>query len=301
MIKRLRPFVLPIAILVGLLFHRQCHILKIIVPTLIFIILLLNFVSVDIKKMKFKELYIILMLFQVIIGIGAYLLLTGLRVNEIVAQGVLIGVICPVAASVVVIACMLGADRETVTTFTIVDNIMLAILIPVIFSFVGTHRAMPFLNSFLLILSKVGTTIGLPFVAAILLQRFLPKITAFLSDHSGASFYLWACALCITLGQTIDFIFIHGKGNGSSILSLGITSVVMCILQFGFGKWIGHKYGDTVAGGQLLGQKNTAMGLWIANTYLNPLSSVYLAFYCIWQNLFNSWQIWRHEKKCTPF
>ena len=50
-----------------------------------------------------------------------------------------------------------------------------------------------------------------------------------------------------------------------------------------------------MAGGQLLGQKNSAMGIWIANTYLLPLASVFPALYSIWQNLFNSWQMWRKD------
>ena len=56
------------------------------------------------------------------------------------AQGVLIGVLCPVAASVVVIASMLGAKRETTTAYTIVGNLMVAIIAPVLFLF---HRLTP--------------------------------------------------------------------------------------------------------------------------------------------------------------
>ena len=68
-------------------------------------------------------------------------------------------------------------------------------------------------------------------------------------------------------------------------------------IHFATGKWLGSKYGDRIAGGQLLGQKNTAMGIWMANTYLNPLASVFLAFYSIWQNLFNSWQLWHQDRE----
>ena len=101
----------------------------------------------------------------------------------------------------------------------------------------------------------------------------------------------------ITLGNTIHYIFLQGRGNESVIIYGAIFSTVMCAVQFGFGKWLGHRYGDTVAGGQLLGQKNTAMGIWMSNTYLQPLSSVFLAFYIIWQNLFNSLQLWWHDRR----
>lgn len=81
----------------------------------------------------------------------------------------------------------------------------------------------------------------------------------------------------------------------NSILILGAASVFFCIVQFAVGKWLGDKYRDRVAGGQLLGQKNSAMGIWIAGTYLLPLASVFPALYSIWQNIFNSWQLWRKD------
>ena len=123
------------------------------------------------------------------------------------------------------------------------------------------------------------------------------KANRFIARFKGLAFYLWAVALFMTLGQTIHFIIVKGEGNWHNILWLGVAALVFCALQFGLGKWIGHKYGDTIAGGQLLGQKNSAMGIWMANHYLDPLASVYLAFYSVLQNLFNSWQIWYFGRK----
>lgn len=295
--NRFRNLVLPIAIVLGLIFHSYCCILKVGVPYLIFTILLLNFVATDIKKMRFTVFDAILMAVQVSLSLGIYLILHLLGVDEIVSQGVLVGVLCPVAASVVVISCMLGANRETVTAYTIFDNLLVALLAPVIFSFVGEHQDMPFGESFLLIIRRVAPIIALPFFVAWLLQTLLLKANAFLVRYRGLSFYLWAVALFITLGQTIDFIMLKGEENLTSIIILGVVSVLFCVVQFGVGKLIGRHYGDTIAGGQLLGQKNSALGIWMANTYLNPLSAVFPALYSIWQNLFNSWQLWRHDKR----
>lgn len=295
--NRFRNLVLPVAIVLGLIFHSYCGILRVCVPYLIFTILLLNFVATDIKKLRFSLFDALLMAIQVSLSLGIYLILRLLGVDEIVSQGVLVGVLCPVAASVVVISCMLGANRETVTAYTIFDNLLVALLAPLVFSFVGEHQDMPFGESFLLIVRRVAPIIALPFFAAWLLQTFLPKANAFLVRYRGLSFYLWAVALFITLGQTIDFIFLRGEENLSSIIVLGVVSVMFCIFQFGVGKLVGHRFGDTIAGGQLLGQKNSALGIWMANTYLNPLSAVFPALYSVWQNLFNSWQLWRHDKK----
>ena len=295
--NQMRQYVLPIAIIFGLLLHDYCAAFSVVVPYIIFTILLLTFSAVDITKLRFKPLFIWIILFQVIVSLGGYALLKVLHVNEIIAEGVLIGVLCPVAASVAVVSTMLGADRNTVTSFSVIGNLVISIVAPVYFSFIGVNQDMPFLESFLHILRRIGLIIGLPFFIALALQLCLPKANKFLSHYKGLAFYLWAVALFLTLGQTIHFIFLNGKGNWNSILWLGISALLFCILQFGLGKWIGHKYGDTIAGGQLLGQKNSAMGIWMANHYLLPLASVFLAFYSVFQNLFNSWQIWYYGKK----
>ncbi|MBO4615524.1 MAG: transporter [Bacteroidales bacterium] len=293
---KFRSLVLPIAIVLGLLLHKYCAMFTPYVPILIFAMLLLNFAAVDVRKLKITMLDVWLMLFQIVVSMGSYWLVMLLGGGDAIAEGILAGVLCPVAASVVVISCMLGANRETVTTYTILGNLMVAVVAPIYFSFIGQQQDMPFLDSFWLILKRVSPIIALPFILALCMQHWLPKINGFLCKIKGVSFYLWALALLFTLGQTIDFMFLYGKENLCSIIALGIASLIFCVIQFGFGKWLGKKYGDKMAGGQLLGQKNTAMGIWMANTYLNPLASVFPALYSIWQNLFNSWQMWQHGK-----
>ena len=295
--QKVKSYVLPIAIVLGLLLHDYCAALSVAVPYIIFTIILLTFTAVDILKLRFKPLFIWIILFQVGVSIGGYALLRLLNVSEIIAEGVLIGVLCPVAASVAVVSTMLGADRNTVTSYTVIGNLIVSLVAPVYFSFIGVNQDIPFFDSFLHILNRIGTVIGLPFFVALALQLLWPKANRFISRYKGLAFYLWAAALFLTLGQTIHFIFLNGKGNWNSIIWLGIAALLFCIIQFGLGKWVGHKYGDTIAGGQLLGQKNSAMGIWMANHYLHPLASVYLAFYSVFQNLFNSWQIWFYGRK----
>ena len=297
-----KSFVLPAALLLGLLFHKWCALFSPIVPFLIFCILLLTFAAVDLKhllsaKNILHPINIFTATFQIVISVGSYYLLRSCAVDPIIAEGVLVGVICPVAASVTVISCMLGANRQTVTTYTLVGNLMVALVAPLIFSMVNPSPDITFFTSFCLILKRIAPILGIPILVALLLQCFWPKANGWLAKRKGWAFYFWCCALLFTLGQTIDFIFIHGEGHWNVIIWLGILSLLFCAIQFGVGKWVGHKLGDTISGGQLLGQKNTAMGIWMANTFLSPLASVFMAFYSIYQNLFNSWQIYHFEKK----
>jgi len=290
-----RSLILPFAIVFGLIFHQYIALAKNAVPFLIFFILMFNFSSLEVRKLKLTGMHYWLLLFQIVVSLLFYFIL--LPANEIIAQGVLVGILSPVAASVVVIACMLGADRSTITAYTLLGNAGIAIVAPIYFSFIGANMDMPFMDSFGLILSKITPIIVLPLVVIIVLQFVAPKANHAIAKLQGISFYLWAMALMITISQTIDFIYRYGAGNESVIIWLSIASLIGCAIQFAVGRWVGKKYGDSIAGGQALGQRNTAMAIWMAYTYLNPLASIFPAAYSIWQNLFNSYQLWKHDKR----
>ena len=55
---------------------------------------------------------------------------------------------------------------------------------------------------------------------------------------------------------------------------------------------------SSITAGQAFGQKNTSLGVWMAHTFLNPLASLGAAAYIIWQNVFNSVQLFvvAHKK-----
>lgn len=294
-IRKIKPFVLPAAIVLGLTFHHICELFSPVVPWLIFSILVLTFSSTNLLRLKFERLDLYLLLFQTIAPVGLYLALYLPFHSSAIAEGVMMGALCPVASSVTVVAGMLGAKRENTVAYTIFGNLLICILAPLIFVFLTPHHNISFADSFISIFLRIAAVIGFPFFLVLALQRFTPKISDRLSAVSGFSFYLWALALLLTLGQTIDFIFIHGPGHWMEIAILAVSSLIICPLQFYIGRLIGRRQGDAIAGQQLLGQKNSAMGIWMANTYLNPLASTFLAFYSIWQNIINSWQIWKRE------
>ena len=76
------------AIILGLLLHSWCSLLAWIVPYFIFIILLLNFVAVDLRKLHISSMNLWLMLFQIVVSIGGYYTIRSVYPNETVAQGI---------------------------------------------------------------------------------------------------------------------------------------------------------------------------------------------------------------------
>ena len=146
--SKYRSYVLPVAILLGLALHRWCALLSPTVPFFIFVILLLNFSAVDIRSLKLTPLCVWIMLFQMVVSVAGYYGTMALSHNTLLAQGVMMGILCPVASSVVVVSCMLGADRATVTEYTIFGNLMAAIFTPLCFSWIGVHQDMGIWISF---------------------------------------------------------------------------------------------------------------------------------------------------------
>jgi len=117
-----------------------------------------------------------------------------------------------------------------------------------------------------------------------------------MTGMQGLAFYLWACALAIVTAQIV-YSLVHYSHDKIIAIVIAAASFVVCALQFFLGKTIGGIYKDRVSGGQALGQKNTILAIWMANTYLNPLSAVGPGFYVLWQNVINSWQLWKKRRK----
>ena len=78
---------------------------------------------------------------------------------------------------------------------------------------------------------------------------------------------------------------------------IAFAALVICLVQFRFGRWLGRRYGDAVAGGQSLGQKNTVLAVWMAQSFLDPISSVAPTAYIVWQNFVNSYQIYKKDRE----
>lgn len=296
--QRYKSLVLPVALILGYFFRHLCAIMSVAVPYVIFAILVLTFSGVKLSTLRPSRLDLWIATFQMVGSIAAYGLLISVTHDEVIAQGTMMCVLCPVASSVTVVAAMLGADTKRTTTYTIIGNLLVAVMAPAYISLISDVEGHnDFISAFILIFCKIAMVIALPFIVVWFIQRFFPGINTRISAVKQYSFYLWAFALLVTIGQTADFVFARWHDNSNKVFLLGATSLAICALQFFAGKMIGHRFGDRVAGGQLLAQKNSAMGIWILNTFLNPVASVAMAYYSIWQNIYNSWQIYRAGRK----
>lgn len=292
--QKSKSIVMPVGLLLGVL--SGVFIPEIVIPAnesipyFIALMLLTTYSKLDFKEIKVSRMPVFMIIFQYAIAILSYLALYFW--NPLFAQQAFICLICPVATSAPVIALMLGANIAVLVSFTLISYVAIAILAPFLLPIVGGTQGVHFLATSWMIARQIIPLILLPLIVAYLFKNYLPKADSFLQKHHGISFYLWSITLVLVIGKATTFVLEQPSDMIPVEIGLAAISLVACVFQFVAGHAIGARFGNKVAGTQGLGQKNTAIAMWLAFEYLNPLVSVGLAAYSVWQNIINSTQIY---------
>ena len=312
MLKFLKNWTLPIAMLAGALGYFVFANFTFLEPTkpfvntfvayitpfLIFAQLLLTFCKVDWRELMPSPWHGWLLLFQIVSASVLAALLIFIPMDgsyREVFEAAMVCLICPTATAAAVITGKLGGSASSLTTYTLLSNILAAVAVPLIFPLVEPHADITFFTAFLKILGKVFPLLLFPFFLALFFRYVLPKVHHFLLGFHDLAFYLWGAALAIVTGQTVKSLM-TSEVPGSVQILIALAGFITCALQFYLGKRIGTIYKDRISAGQALGQKNTVLAIWMAYTYLDPVSSVGPGSYVLWQNIINSWQLWKKRK-----
>jgi len=294
-LKFIKKWALPLAMIIGILCYKWIGYLAFLTPYLLFVMIFVTFCKLSPKEMRPHKAHIWLLIIQLLGAVLVYYIFRSF--DPIVAQGALICVLAPTATSAAVVTGMLGGSVAFLTSYLLFSNIAVAICAPVIFSLLGDYSNMPFHDSFFYICHTVAPLLLLPLLLAWIVRYTIPKVHKNILRIQSLSFYLWALALTIVTGKTVKFLFEQENPNYKIEIGCALVALVICGGQFLIGRRIGKRYGDAVSSGQGLGQKNTILAIWMAQTYLDPISSVAPAAYVLWQNIVNSTQLWLKNKK----
>ena len=270
-----------------------------IMPLFMFLILFVTFCKVDFRQLKpvawhgwvtFINLLFILICMVAILGLhlqgGALILM----------EAVLMCIISPGATASAVVTQKLGGSLEETTTHTFLSNFVTALLVPICFPMIEKGADMSFMQAFSLILYKVAMILLLPMLLAFIVKHTMHRFHQWVISVRDLSYYLWGCSLLIVTGTTVKSI-VHAQTTVWLLLAIALAGSLLCAMQFAVGKAVGRRFDRVVEAGQALGQKNTAFAIWMAYTYLNPLSSVGPGCYVLWQNCVNSFEIWQKRKR----
>jgi BASS family bile acid:Na+ symporter len=270
-----------------------------ILPLFMFLILFVTFCKVDFRKLIPVRWHLWVGIQQIVFVfiIVALVLWFHLKGDALILmEAILTCIIGPCAAAAPVVTAKLGGNLEEMTTYTFLSNFITALLIPICFPMIDKAADISFLAAFLKILYEVCVVLILPMLLAFIVKHTLHRFHRWICSVKDLSYYLWGCSLMMVTGTTVKNI-VHAETTPIFLCLIAALGLILCIVQFATGRFIGHYFDSTVEAGQALGQKNTAFAIWIAYTYLNPLSSVGPGCYILWQNIINSVEIWINRKK----
>lgn len=286
----------PIAMVLGVLFHSYISAVEWVVPYLIFTMLTITFCRVRPKEFDLSPMLWIMLAVQILGSVAVFLAVRPFGLD--LAQAAFICVLCPTATAAPVVTGMLGGSIPRVAAFSVLSNLSVAVLAPVLFTWIGGNGSeLSFTDEFMSIAMKVAPMIVFPMLLAFALYFCAPKIHRGIARVQGVSFYLWSLSLIVVVGRAVSFVMAEPAAAIPEMIAMALIAGFLCAVQFIIGRKVGSRYGDPVSGAQGLGQKNTILAIWMSLTYLNPVSSVGPAAYIAWQNTVNSLQMYFKAKR----
>ena len=306
---------LPLAMILGagsyLIFHftpslypigPTCHVIVAKgQPILISIMLFLQFVKTSPKDMTLKGWHLWLLIFQAVTftlcAVAASTVEDGAL--RLLLECAMLCLVCPTAAAAGVITEKLGGSLQQTITYVVLINALACILIPGVVPLVHPSAgAGTFWADVGKIALRVFPMLLLPCFAAWLIRYLFPKLHNLLLRYAHWSFYIWGIGLTFALILSTRALVISKLSLG---LLGGIVAVTLlcCGVQFFLGRRFAAKYGRsiTVTSGQALGQKNTGFLIWLGYNFMTPVTSIAGGLYAIFQNLFNSWELYEKRKE----
>lgn len=268
-------------------------------PLLIFAMLFVTFCKVRYNELKPCRWHFLLLAFQ--LGLFAIIalsiaLFSGMPQSlKVLLESAMLCLMCPTATAAAVITAKLGGNAASLISYTMLINVAVALFAPLLLTLAHPIEGVSFLSSSLLIMGKVFPLLLFPLLCAELLRKYLPSWhSTLVTKGRNLPFYLWLVALSLAIAMTARSI---ANSNISLAVMAGIAAVslICCLLQFAVGRMAGARYGERISGGQALGQKNTVFAIWLAYTFLTPVTAIAGGFYSLWHNIVNTRQIYRHN------
>ena len=320
-IRFLKDWTLPVAIAVGTVSYLTfCYVpqldrlgndlapvFDVVFPLFVFLTLFVTFCKVDFHQMRPHRWHVgvlVAQLLLVAVNIGIIFWAKSLRAPSCTLQSPLLWeamltcIIGPAASASPVVVGKLGGNISTMTAYVLMSSLASALLIPTVFPMLEQTVHVDFLEAFLIILEKVSIVLLLPLLLGWVMQHYGGRLCAWIAAQPNLSFYCWAVSLSITTGITVRNI-VHSEASWMLLLAIAAATLVLCFVQFGIGRGVGRHLGEEVNAGQALFQKNTALSIWVAYMYLNPVASIGAGCYVLWQNIINSLELWSYRKSKT--
>ncbi|MCD8306223.1 MAG: transporter [Prevotella sp.] len=314
----LKDWMLPLAIVAGIVIYLVFHNVpalhgvaawyypynNTIMPLGTFLVLFVTFCKADFKKLIPVKWHLRVAIVQIVVALLLVWVINSMHITGaplVLLEAALVCIVCPCATAAAVMTAKLGGNLEETTSFTFISNILSALLISLFFPMLPHTtggETLSFLATFACILRKVGFVLFFPMVVAFVVKHWMKPFHRAVVGIKDLSFYLWAGTIVVDAGTTaMNITNSMDMVSLSLLFTIAALSLLVCLMQFSFGHFIGRHIDKSVDCGQALGQKNTTVAIWVATVFLNPLSSVGPGCYILWQNTINSIEIYARARK----
>ena len=269
-------------------------------PLLIFAMLFVTFCKIKPTDLKPCRWHVMLLTVQV----GAFALFAAVLILfpcipcRLLVESAMICFICPTACAAAVVCAKLGGHAAHLITYILLINLAAALFIPLIVPLVNPQEGQTFITTSVLIIRQVFPTLICPLLLAWTIRYTMPRLAQRLQNTGDTAFYLWTIALTMAIAVTTRSIM-HSDVGIPVLVGIALVTLVCCWTQFIIGRHIGKPSGDHIAAGQGIGQKNTVFAIWMAYTFLTPVTAIAGGFYSVWHNIFNSYQLYKKRKQQT--
>ena len=307
-----RDWMLPLAIILGIglyLLYHYTTFLRPVGPALhvvasegqrlvIALLLFFQFVRTAPQQLRLRRWHLVALLLQIggFVGFAALAARLPEGGARILAECAMLCLICPTASAAGVITDRLRGSLAETVTYLLLVNVAATLLIPTVIPMVRPSADLGFWQYVLRIAAKVFPVLVLPCLLAWLVRYTMPRLQERLVRWAPNAFYIWFFGLLLAMILATRALLLSGLGAGILALILAV-SLATCAFQFWFGRRIGRNRAESMTAGQSLGQKNTGFLIWLGYHYLTPVTSVAGGLYAIWQNIFNSWQLYRENHR----
>lgn len=293
-LSRLKPYGKALGLLamivLGVLLP-QFHVLSASIQYLVMVMLFFAFLDIDIQPRALHKGVLWVVIANLAVAFLAYGILRPFDWTLALA-GFITG-IAPTAIATPVIIGFIQGRVEYAAGAVLLSNVVVSLVLP---------AALPFVVGDVVqitvwqVLKPVAVTMFTPLILARLAHRLPQGAQAVVRGGRKFSFAIWLLALFIMCAKAADFLRNEVTAPLSTVLSIALVSLAICVVNFSLGAWLGGSAYRQEAS-QSLGQKNNSFVIWVALTFLNPLVAMGPTFYILYHNLYNSWQIYRFERR----
>lgn len=257
----------------------------------IMVMFYLVLLKIDFKKLAPHKEHIPILAANIAMGVIPYLIFKVMGFPELALAAFFTG-ITPTANAAPVVMDFLEGKVEFVLTGFIICNLFIDAALVFLLPWATGNWHAAFICD---VIQQLCFVVLLPMALAAItrlvcckLHKKVPKVP------SMATFIIWCSSLFVISAQTTVFFQQHSDMILKTVAVIALLSLGICAANFSLGKLLGGKKFSREAS-QTLGQKNTTLTVFLALLFGTPESALGPTFYILWHNVWNAFQMYRHD------